>query len=374
VDWYYPIGGTEVFILHLLQHLPESCDVVLAVAYFGLPALDLSVFPKNVTVVQIPHYNNGGVIRQLIREHAIDVVHCNQWAVTGLTGFWAARKEGVPVVYTNHLLLPLLYHHQHPWRRFLNPLVWWFYRFACNQAAEATAPSHMVARALQAHGAKKLPTVISCGIDTTRFQPGDASAARQALTLPPGPIGLSVGRLALEKHLDILVQAWKIVIEQHPSAHLVLVGPAAQGAANSEQEIEGLIKELGLENSVTCPGLILQNSATLPLYYQACNVFVMPSLFEAQRIVTMEAMASGKPVVASISSALPELVEDGVNGLLFKPLDVDDLAKKLLEILGSPEKAQKMGESGRNLSLRHDLKNTAEQFIAVYKQALQSKR
>ena len=370
VDWYYPIGGTEVFILHLLKYLPEHCDITLGIAYFGQPELDLSMFPSKVTVVQIPHYNNGGVIRRLIREHHIDVVHCNQWALTGLTSFWAAKKEGVPVVYTNHLLLPLLLHHQITWRRFFNPFVWWFYTFACNQAAIATTPSQMVAQALKKHGAKTLPTVISCGIDTKRFSPGNQQKARVALNLPEkGPIVLSVGRLALEKHLDLLVKAWPQILTEHPEATLILVGPAAQGAANAQNQIIDLIESLGIAESVLCPGLIAQDGPELPEYYQACDIFAMPSFFEAQSIVTLEAMACGKPVIASNSSALPELVQEGINGSLFQPLNVDDLAIKLLALLNSPEKMKKMGETSRELALAHDLSKTAEKFLAVYQKA-----
>ena len=123
---------------------------------------------------------------------------------------------------------------------------------------------------------------------------------------------------------------------------------------------------LGLEGSVTFPGYLPVER--LPRLYQAADVYFITSAVELQSITTLEALATGLPVVAADAAALPELVVPGENGFLARPGDADSFRAALAEILGSPALAARMGAAGRVVAERHSL----EQVAARHEQLLES--
>lgn len=131
-----------------------------------------------------------------------------------------------------------------------------------------------------------------------------------------------------------------------------------------------MIKKLKIEKYFLFKDTILPISQELANIYQAADLFIMASFFEVQSIATLEAMASGLPIVASNFSALPELVKDGVNGFLFKKGDFNDLGEKILKIIENPKLCQKMGEESRCLALAHNLTITSKKYENIYKDIL----
>ncbi len=98
------------------------------------------------------------------------------------------------------------------------------------------------------------------------------------------------------------------------------------------------------------------------------SVFVIASIAELQSIATMEAMASGLPIVAADAVALPHLVHDGENGYLFTPGDADDLAAKLTTVLTqTPEERLRMQQASREGVKVHDMQRTLDTFEALYR-------
>jgi glycosyltransferase involved in cell wall biosynthesis len=98
------------------------------------------------------------------------------------------------------------------------------------------------------------------------------------------------------------------------------------------------------------------------------SVFAMPSIAELQSISTMEAMASGLPIVAANAMALPHLVHDGENGYLFEPGNVDDLADKLTRVLTAPEdEYQRMKKASLKIVESHDIQRTLDTFESLYR-------
>lgn len=103
-------------------------------------------------------------------------------------------------------------------------------------------------------------------------------------------------------------------------------------------------------------------------FYTDASVWAMPSIAELQSIATMEAMASGLPVVCANAMALPHLVHDGENGYLFEPSDADDLAEKLLLVLGAtPERYLAMQQESLEGVKVHDINRTIETFERLYR-------
>jgi glycosyltransferase involved in cell wall biosynthesis len=172
---------------------------------------------------------------------------------------------------------------------------------------------------------------------------------------PPGRILLTVARLTASdsyKGVDHVIQALPAVLSVVPDLYYVVVGEG-----DDRQRLERLAVDAGVEDRVMFAGA--RADAELAGYYRACDAYVMPSRSEGFGIVYLEAMSCGKPVVAANSGGAPEVVEDGVTGLLVEYGDVPTLACSLTRLLTDRECRQRMGEAGRR---RVEARYTFEHF------------
>jgi hypothetical protein len=135
--------------------------------------------------------------------------------------------------------------------------------------------------------------------------------------------------------------------------------------------IHNLVTELNLDNRVVFLGQIERSQVAGVL--QNGDVFIMPGDGESLSIATLEAMACGLPVIAANSMALPELVNNGKNGLLFQPGNADDLAKKMDEMANLSGEWNRMGISSKTMAKNHQLSSTIDRYEALYVQMLHHK-
>jgi glycosyltransferase involved in cell wall biosynthesis len=139
---------------------------------------------------------------------------------------------------------------------------------------------------------------------------------------------------------------------------------ALVGTGQREGELRRLAADLGVADRVHFLGFV--SDADLPLAYVAADLFAIGGVAELQSIATLEAMSSGLPVVAADAMALPHLVEQGGNGYLYPPGDVDVLAERLLAVLGAGPARAAMGEASRRIALTHDLGRSLDRFERIY--------
>lgn len=213
--------------------------------------------------------------------------------------------------------------------------------------------------------------VIRSGVDTVRFAPSDRSAARQALGLPAsGGLVLFVGNLEPRKAVPRLVQAFASARAAHPDARLAVVGSGeSAGAENQEPHVRELVRTTGLQDAVRLVGRV--SDAALPRWYAAADVFALPSTSEAQGLSALEAMASGRPVVASAVGGLLDTIEDGRTGYLVPPGDVEGLASRLSRLLSDPALRDEMGAAAREVALRDfSWQAAVARTIEVYRQVV----
>ena len=178
--------------------------------------------------------------------------------------------------------------------------------------------------------------------------------------LPDKPVVLYVGSLIEHKGVDVLLRAFARVVGEVQDAALWLVG-----SGPDENRLREMVAELGL-SGVRFLGH--QDHATLGRFYKAARVVVIPSLWlENAPLVAYEAMAHGRPVVASAVGGLPELIEDGQTGRLCTRKDANDLAQKLPDLLLDPELAHAMGTRGvRRLRDLGNLDSHVHQLCRAY--------
>lgn len=284
-----------------------------------------------------------------------DVVHFQSHIITGRGLSKGAAERGIRLIGTNHFMPEnLLEHSQLP--RFVHKYAirqaWAAAHRAFVRAEAVTSPTRKAADFLEQSVNIHPVLAISCGIKADDYTPSFEPRTDNLIVF--------VGRITGEKQLDKLTRAFAR-LDPALKAKLVLVGHGEE-----EGRLRALANQLGVGGRVTITGYV--SDAELRRILTQATVFAMPSIAELQSIATMEAMASGLPIVAANAMALPHLVHHKKNGFLFEPGDIDELARRLTDILTMEQ--SRLDEFKRE-SLRiveaHDIDRTLDIFEALYR-------
>ena len=222
-------------------------------------------------------------------------------------------------------------------------------------------PTQTQQQAFIEEGLKTASSVISNGLDISRYHP-DGSGEEEVVAryeLPPGPRILVVGRLAKDKKIDVLIRAMADVTSTH-DAHLLLVG-----RGDDRERLEELVDSLALRGHVHFLGFVPEED--LPALYRHSDIFAIASDVEVQSIPTLQAAATGLPIVAAEAAALPELVQNNTNGHLVPPDDPNALATAIRHILDNPELAERLGKASLTIGRRHAEKETFDAYEELYR-------
>jgi len=206
--------------------------------------------------------------------------------------------------------------------------------------------------------------LIENGIDTELYtQPCDTESPRKALDIPPGvPIVGTVGRLSEIKRQDCLIRAFSRVRQSVPAAHLLLVGDGPL-----LHQLQDLVKRLKLTGFVHFAGYQAHSAP----YLQMMSVFALTSRSEGMPQAALEASVVGLPVVASRVGGLPELINDGVSGVLFDPADEDALVRAITRLLNDPAEARKMGAAAKaRVEARYQVRRMASDYHEQFQELL----
>jgi glycosyltransferase involved in cell wall biosynthesis len=187
-------------------------------------------------------------------------------------------------------------------------------------------------------------SIIRMGTNTIRFNPSiDGSVIREQYRLANRPCILTVGDMA--KRVDFVIKAVAIVKKVFPDVVYMIVGPCDPG---TKTRLVDLIRSLQLESTIILTGENLKlGTDLLPFYYAACDVFVFPQPYWSWSMVTIEAMATGKPVIVPDVSGISEIISNEVNGLKIPIHNTELLAKALVTLLKDEVIRQKMGKFAR---------------------------
>jgi len=376
-DFYYPwIGGPATLIRNLGHGLAAHGHRVflLAPSPSGTPGVE-DDGPLHVTRVRSHSVPFGYNLRSALRPcqevdewlAAVrpDVIHVHHPFVLSTTALLAARKAHIPVVATNHTIPEcslwgirdhrLLYAIGN--RAFSAWLKWVLER--CDMV---TTPTVTASRSLRDLGFPWQLNPISNGVDAERFRPGPGDPALRArLGLDGRPIVLYTGRLDAEKQMDVWLQAAAEVVKTRD------VQFVATGKGTDAARLEKLTTSLGLGKHVRFVGIVAEDD--FPGIYRLANVYFITSPVELQSISTLEAVASGLPVVAVQAGALPELVHCEENGYLFAPGDWQAAAVALSTILSEVNLSRRMSIASRNIGAAHDLPGTINSYESLLQQA-----
>ncbi|MCW2721968.1 glycosyltransferase [Pseudonocardia sp.] len=298
----------------------------------------------------------------LLEEIDPDVVHSQAHMVVGRGIVNAASRTGRPLVATNHFMPENLAAHApipRPLQRIGYRIAWRDLGRVFGKADAVTAPTPRAVELLQSAAGLRDAFPVSCGIDAERYH---------AAPEEPGavPTVLFVGRMDQEKRVDELIRAMA-ALPAHVPAALELVGDGPERGTWT-----GLVESLGIGHRVRFRGFVSEDE--LLEAYAHASVFCMPGIAELQSLATLEAMASGTPVVAADAMALPHLVRPGRNGWLYTPGDVPELTTRLTALLADPALRRRMGHASLDIVAEHAIGATLDTFEDLYRRLADRRR
>ena len=171
----------------------------------------------------------------------------------------------------------------------------------------------------------------------------------------------SAGTLHPRKGYKYLIQAYRQIAKQFPQTCLIIAGEGPQ-----RPELEKLIKNLDLDQKIKLLGF----QAGIPELIQASDLFVLPSTKEAFGLVILESFAAGTPVIASKVGGIPEIIEDGKNGLLVKPQNKDNLIKSIKKLLTNQKLADQLAAGGTKTLAKFTVEKMTNATVEVYREFL----
>ena len=306
-------------------------------------------------------FNYGSCVAETVREHDLNIIHAHFAYPEGFVGLIAKRVSGKPLVVTLHGY-DILTEHTIRYGSRLDPRVNAMIKKVLKGAdAIVAASSAIYNAALEAGCMSHKLYLIPNGIDTKRFNPSiKGTHIREKLNVGKNPFVFTLRVHEPKNGIEYLIRAASLVLEEFPNVFFVIGGDGPL-----RQYHESLAKELGVSGNVVFVGRIPQSE--LPCFYVACDMFIIPSVIEAFGLVTIEAMACGKPVIGTDVGGIADIIVDGVNGFLVRPKDPAALAQKIILLLNNSKLREKMGETGREIVEREfNIEKRAEKIIKLY--------
>jgi starch synthase len=379
-------GGAGVHVDYLSRELRQLCD--LRVHCMGRPrppgtadgvrAYDV---PAGLASANPALQALGTDLAMAASCEGADVAHSHTW-YANMAGYLAKLLYDVPHVVTAHSLEPM-----RPWKSEQlgggYALSSWAERTAYEDAdaliAVSTAMSHDLLRAYPSVDPSRVH-VIHNGIDVDEYHPDSATDVLESHGIDPLQQSVVfVGRITRQKGLPHLLRAARKLL---PDVQLVLCAGAPDNP-QIQAEVTALVEELRQERQGVVWITEMLPKAQVVQILSHATLFVCPSVYEPMGIVNLEAMACQAPVVATATGGIPEVVADGETGLLVPieqvddgsgtPLDParfeDDLADRINDLLGAPERARQMGKAGRRRAVEHfSWQGVARRTLDIYHQ------
>ena len=372
----------DVFTRSQDEHVPHVLhDIGYGNRVVHIPAGPEEPKSKSDIAKYIPEFVEG--IKQFAAEKGIeyDIIHSHYWmsglAAEELSDAWG----GTPVVHMFHTLGEMKNRvarseDERAGEDRLNGERQVLRR--ADRIVVATMAELTQLRFLYRADSRKM-VIIPPGVDTCHFYPIPADEAKQYIGLKPeNRMVLFVGRIEPLKGVDTLIHAMSCLGLQgaRQPVHLAIIG----GDVNVKLEdmSEEMIRLQKLCDDLCMGGMVVflgkRGQDTLPYYYSAAEVVVMPSLYESFGMVALEAMACGVPVIASEVGGLGYLVQNGITGYTIPDSDPKALCDKLAELLGNGDLRNQMGRYAAEYAVDYAWETIASQIVEVYNDVLSKEK
>src|SRR5437660_1215246 len=327
----------DILMLHSNQHAefnPHGSN--------GIIKLDQRL--DNVAVYKLTSWTGGSsaaqhwvdihyALLELVKERRYDLMQAFYASISGFPTVYAAQELNIPSIVSirgNDIIRDVFQSERFP-----------YLKWALENAAQFTAVSQ--------EGLQRARIVSACpnkgSVILNSIRPDDYSEGTQEFDVPHPIVG-SLAVFKNKKGIEVLLCAFSMLLQQYPSAHLLLVGFVIPGEQNT---FETLVTKYNLNDRITITGRIPRYDALR--YIRSMDIFAFTSLHDGCPNTVLEAMLAGVPIVATSVGAVPELIEDGKHGLLVPPGSATELCEAMIKMLDTNTDRQQYGKQAQELVL-----------------------
>lgn len=375
---YYPIIDGGAIAQHRIVHelVKKGHDVRIiapGITFKNTSEDDDGSIIYRTRGLTLPFYMNNkyhfspfplSYVNKIIKSFQPDIINVCSPYPNSLSALIFAKKYKIPVVGSIHILPENILAHflKYNFYETIRKYTWKYLIFFYNKVDWATVPTKTGAEMYKLHGLITPVTSISNGVNIEIFNPkNNGEYLRKKMKLPKDDLVLYTGRINQEKNIDVLIKSIPHVLKEK-NVHFLFCG-----SGGFKNQIMKLTENLNVSDNTTFIDFL--DWEDYPNIYSLADLFIMPAESELQSIVTMEAIASGLPVVVVNKGAVPELASNG-NGLLFEPGDSKLLASHIVTILSDKRLKKSMGAKSLKLVKQHSMDTIGSQYEQVYKTLL----
>lgn len=300
-------------------------------------------------------------LKQIIKEQKIDLIHAHVWNPASCRYAFMAANQNTPIIITEHDPFPLPFLKNLIKKHFLNKV---------SKIITVSENNAKLLKKLYPNHKKKI-NVIHNGIDLEwwhsqllRFPHQERKEIKENIfqAREDSLILITIAALHERKGLKYLIEAMPDITAKYPNIKLVILGEGPE-----ENELKKLVESLKLANHIE----FLGRRKETPKFLKSSDIFVLPSRREAFGMVNLEAMVTSLPVIATKVGGIPEIIENGKNGLLVEPENTSALSGAILKFIKDPELRKKIGEAGyRTVVEKFDAEKMAQEYEKIYNQTL----
>ncbi len=352
--------GISRFLSEVVPRLAKHYDITLIAPDYGEIKMD------NVNLIRFPvvKFRLGeyppprpsmSKIKKAVKKS--DIVWSQSLGPIGAASMYYAKKYKKPCTAYIHSIEWELYSKHITTSRHIQKLIHWItIRLAkrfYNKCSSLMIPYEDIRKTLEKLGISPISNIVPLAVDTDIFKPANNKReAKQNLGIDPESIVIGyVGRIGREKDIPTLEKAFRIVRKNKEGARLLIVGKGLE--LNNVLESQDKVISVGSQDNV------------VP-YYQAMDIFVLPSLTETTSLATMEAMSCGLPVIVTKVGYLPKYIKSAYNGYFFPSQDPETLAKKIKKLIDNEELKKAIGGRARKTIIsRYSWDSTVKTIIQV---------
>lgn len=364
-NYNYVRDGANMTLNRLVAYLERQGIPVRVYS----PTTDTPAFEPAGTLISVPsvpvprrrEYRIALGLPRSVREDLVrfnpTILHLSAPDLLGYAAQRQARRMGIPAVASFHTRFETYL--KYYGLDFLKSPVLRYMRHFYNRCAQIYAPSTCTADSLRGEGVSQEIRIWSRGVDRRQYHPGRRDWGwRQSLGIGPDEVVLVfVGRLVLEKGLDVLTSLSQSLDKRGVSHKVLIVGEGPERQPMQER----------LPNAIFTGFLAGDDLARA---YASADIFINPSTTEAFGNVTLEAMASGLPCICADATGSRSLIVQGTNGFLINPSSLEGYVDHTAELINDGILRRHMGAAGRKLSAQYDWDKVMETLVGHYREVL----